>query len=176
MKPAPVISRIPGCGLFFLVAGLLLPLAGRSSVNERLPDGNTGNAATVLPEILAKTNKVRIDYDNNLSVVITDGAWIDRFKKLLGGASYRPAPYCFCYTAGGFSLLANDSELIRFTVPHGIKLRFAHSGVLKGDFSVETATAEAILALAREKQSLAVAQSHFIPPKSVLPEKLEFKP
>jgi hypothetical protein len=162
--------------LFFLVAGLLLPLAGWSSVNERLPDGNTGNAATAIPEILAKTNKVRIDYDNNLSVVITDGAWIDRFKKLLGGTGYKPTPYCFCYTDGGFILLADDSELVRFTVPHGMKLRFARSGVLKGDYLVEKATAEAILALAREKQSLAVAQGHFIPAKRALPQKLEFKP
>lgn len=165
-----------GFRLAVLAAGLLLLPGARGSINQRLPDGNTGNAATAIPEILAKTTKVRIDYDKNMSVVITDEAWIGRLKKLLGAASYKPTPYCFCYTDGGFILLAGDSQLIRFTVPHGIKLRFSGSKLLHGDFGIEQTTAEAILALAREKQSLAVAQSHFIPPKPVLPEKLELKP
>jgi hypothetical protein len=176
MNPAPVSACLPGGGLLVLVASLLLPLPARSSVTERLPAGNTGNAATVMPAILEKTNKVRIDYADNRSVVITDEVSIGRLKALLGGAKYKPTPYCFCYTPGGVILLADDSELVRFTVPHGMKLRFARSSLLSGDYIVEKAACEAILALVREKQSLAVAQSPSIPPKPALPEKLEFKP
>lgn len=176
MKPAPVTAGIPGCGLLVLVASLLLPLPARSSVTERLPAGNTGNAATVMPAILEKTTKVRIDYADSRSVVLNDEVSIARLKALLGGARYQPTPYCFCYTPGGITLLADNSELVRFTVPHGMKLRFAHSPMLNGDFIVEQATCEAILALVREKQSLAVTQSPSVPPKPVLPEKLEFKP
>jgi hypothetical protein len=176
MNPAPVTSRIHGIGLFVLAASLLLFLPARSSITQRLPDGNTGNAATAMPAILEKTNKVRIDYADNMSVLITDDAWISRLKKLLGDTGYKPTPYCFCFTPGGFILLADDSELARFTVPHGIKLRFLGSKSLHGDFLIEKAAAGAILALAREKQSLAVAQSRFIPPQPVLPEKLEYRP
>lgn len=176
MKPGSSGLVLPGIRLAVLAAGVLLLPVARGSINQRLPDGNTGNATTAIPDLLAKTTKVRIDYDKNMSVVITDELWIGRLKKLLGAASYKPTPYCFCHTDGGFILLAGDSQLVRFTVPHGIKLRFSGSKLLHGDFGIEKTTADAILALAREKQSLAVTQSQLIPPKPALPGKLELKP
>lgn len=154
----------------------MFALPGQGSVIERLPFGNTGNATTVVPAILEKTNKVRIDYEKNMSVVITDDAWISRLKKLLTGASYKPESYCFCHDPLNFILLADDSQLLRFSVPHGMKIRFLGSKTLSGDFAVSKETAEAILALAREKQSLAVVQSHGVPPKPTLPKQIEFKP
>ena len=159
-----------------MIAGLVLTPPITASVTEPLPFGNTGNAASVLPTLLAKTTQVRIDFDQNLSVVVTDPAWIGRLKTMLTGCSYRPASYCFCYNAPEFVLLEDHSELIRFTVPHGIKLRFLGHSSLKGDFAVGKESAHAILDLTKEMQPLAVKQSPRIPPKPTLPKQLELKP
>ena len=159
-----------------LAACSVLVLLGRSAVTEILPAGNTGNAATAVSEILAKTTKVRIDYAGNLSVVVADAKWLEQFKSLLVRAKYKPASYCFCINTPTFTLLAGDNELVRFEVPHGDKIRFERSKVLHGDFDVGKEIGEALFTLTREKQSLAVAQGSLVPSKPKLPSQIELKP
>lgn len=125
-------------------------LSGKAGIEA--PPPHTG--AKEIPGIVARFDRVVVNYGREKAAIITDGKWLAGFRRILAGARYEPADYCFCANELTFTLLKGNDLLTEFEITHSEKLRFS-GRLVSGDFTVGQAVGEALYALATDAESQA---------------------
>lgn len=158
---------------FCLAVGPLTALADVPAP-PRPPGWPTTDYKTIVAD-LDQTTFVVVDYGNGTKAIVSDQVWLAEFKRLLAGATGKPANLCFCVNHPQIAFLTKGRQLATLELPHGEKLRFAGPSY-SGDFEVDKKVVRAIAELAMSQHANALPKNPSVPTKPELPKKIELKP